>query len=93
MKQIDYDRELKYAMEKARLNGYSKEIIKKVYEKHKKKKEITNVTSLEPLDERKFKFISIPFYPPLTHKLDNELMKFGYKVAYHNNGKLSDCLV
>jgi hypothetical protein len=87
----DYDRELKYIMETARLNGYSREMMEKNYEKNKKKK-ITNVTSLEPLDERKFKFISIPFYPPLTHKLDNELMKIGYKVTYHNNGKLSDCL-
>jgi hypothetical protein len=34
----------------------------------------------------------MPFYPPLTNKLGNELRKFGYKVAYHNNGKLSDQL-
>jgi hypothetical protein len=48
---------------------------------------------LESIDEDLSKFISIPFCPPLTHRLSNELRKFGYRVVYNNNGeKLSDLL-
>jgi hypothetical protein len=37
--------------------------------------------------------LSIPFCPPLTHRLSNELKKFGYRIVYNNNGeKLSNLL-
>jgi hypothetical protein len=92
MKPEDFDMELKNIFETGKLNGYRENVMKKLYEKHKRKKELENFTSLESIDEKKLKFISMPYYPPLTNKLNNELMKFGYKVAYNNNGKLADLM-
>lgn len=34
----------------------------------------------------------MPYYPPMTYKMSNELRKFGYKVVHNNDGKLGNLL-
>jgi hypothetical protein len=92
MSQEDFEVEQKYIMDTGRMNGYSRQMLDKIFEKHKRKKDLQNLTSLQPLDDAEYKYISMPFCPPLTHRLDNQLRKHGYKVAYKNDGKLSDLL-
>lgn len=92
MNQQDFENERSLIMDTAKVNGYNRKTMEKLFEKHQKKKDIQNLTSLEPINDREFKYISMPFHPPLTHKLDNELKKFGYKVAYQNEGKLAALL-
>jgi hypothetical protein len=64
-----------------------------MFNKHERKREIANITSLESIDEDVSIFVSVPFCPPLTHRLSNELKKFGYRVVFNNNGeKMNDLL-
>jgi hypothetical protein len=87
----NFNTEKDYIFSTGLLNGFN--TLNKMFKKHERKREITNITSLESIDEDVSKFISIPFCPPLTHRLSNELKKFGYRVVYNNNGeKLSDLL-
>ena len=88
----DFETELSFIFETGKINGFSSMVLKKMYEKHKRKQEIDRLTTLLPLNDKNLKYISMPFYPPITYKLDNELKKFGYRIAYKNNGKLSDLL-
>jgi hypothetical protein len=88
----DFEVERQKISEIGSLNGYSKETLRRVFLKHQRKQELRDVTTLQPVESEKLKFISLPFVPPITHKLDNELRKFGFKVAYNNNGKLADLL-
>jgi GIY-YIG catalytic domain len=92
MDKKEFENEHRYIIETGRINGYCRQKLDKIFEKHKRKKEIQNLTNLQPIDEKEFKYISMPFCPPLTQKLDNQLKKHGYKIAYRNEGKLSDLL-
>lgn len=57
-------------MTTAKLNGYNQTSIEKLYEKHKKKVETRNVTTLTPVEEENVKFLTLSFYPPITQKLN-----------------------
>jgi hypothetical protein len=92
MKVEDFEKEKEYIFQTGKINGYSKITLEKLLRKHERKRDIRNLTSLEVIEPETTKYISLPFAPPLTNKLDNELRKFGFKVAYNNNGKLSDLL-
>jgi hypothetical protein len=92
MKTEDFEKEKEYIFQTGKINGYSKTQLDKLLRKHVRKREIQNLTSLEIIEQDAPKFISLPFVPPLTYKLDNELRKYGFKVAYNNNGKLRDLL-
>jgi hypothetical protein len=92
MKTEDFEKEKEYIFQTGKINGFSKIQLEKLLKKHERKREIQNLTSLEIIEQDPPKYISLPFAPPLTYKLDNELRKFGFKVAYNNNGKLSDIL-
>lgn len=89
---VDFEVEKKYIYETARMNGYSSGCIDKIFKKHKKRKETRELTNLDFIEANDLKFLSMPFFPNLTHKLSNELRKFGYKVVYENSGSLKDCL-
>lgn len=88
----DFEREKNYIIETARLNGYNVEDMIKNYQKHEKKNDVKNSTALVPVDDRAYKYISMPFFPQITQKLENELKKFDIKISYNNRGKLSDVL-
>lgn len=92
MKKEDFDTERSFIFETGKINGYKNETLSKLFKNHKRKLDMENLTTLIPVQEEAKKFISLPFYPRITFKLENELSKHGYKVAYNNNGKISDIL-
>jgi hypothetical protein len=92
MKTDDFEKEKAYIFETGKINGFSKESLEKLLKKHEKKRELRSLTTLEVIEQNPPKYISLPFVPPLTNKLNNELQKFGFKIAYNNYGKLGDLL-
>jgi hypothetical protein len=90
----DFNKELNYIFEAANRNGYEEICIQKIYKKHKFKHDLRQFTSLNPINEKKesIKYISMPYDPNITNKLQNELDKFNMKIAYESHGKLSDFL-
>ena len=83
---------MEHNLKTAELNGYSSEMCGKILYKKVKKLEIQNSTSLTPLEnDKKLKgFISVPFYPPFTNKLQKILKKENIGIAFSNFGKISD---
>lgn len=62
---------------------------------HKKKAELKRLTSLtqeQELDGSTM-YVSVPYFGNLTKRLGSTLKKFGIKLAYSNQGKLSDGLL
>lgn len=92
MEKEDFKTELYYIMQTGEVNGYDRKSMEKLFKKHKKKQETRDLTTLTPVQEENKKFITLPFHPPMTHKLSNEFNKFGFNVAYNNQGKLSEIL-
>jgi hypothetical protein len=76
----------------AKINGYSEEFVDRIHNKHKKKKELRNLTTLIPVlkrDDTPTKRQAITFYPAITNKL---LRIFRNHQIDSNKGKLKDSL-
>jgi hypothetical protein len=95
--------ELQYLMNMAVINGYETKIVERIYDKHRRKAELKNFTTLQPLDKCRSKrqkvtanrftrFAILPFYPPLTYKIEKVLKRHGINVGYTNRGKLKNIL-
>jgi hypothetical protein len=92
------EKELKYIVQMAIINGYKEETILRLNEKHKRRKELRDFTTLKPQKKDKkrrtqdrmgvevAKNLVIPYYAPLTEKLEN------LNVCYQNRGSLRDCI-
>jgi hypothetical protein len=87
-----YNIELKYIEEVAEFNGYSKNIIHNILRKSKHKIELSNLTTLKPIDKEISKhFISLPYHNVIKG-LPKMLKKFDFKITHNNNNSLKNLL-
>jgi hypothetical protein len=87
-----FDRELKYIMDTAKINGYKNITIKKLLKKHIKKKKLREITTLVNEPDKTKNYLVLPFVPDLTHDLEKVFKKYNIQVAYESSGKLGDLL-
>jgi hypothetical protein len=78
----------------AKINGYSKEFIDRIHNKHKKKEELRSLTTLIPVlrDDAPTKKHAITLYPAITNKLQRIFRNHQIDLMYSNKGKLKDSL-
>jgi hypothetical protein len=79
----------------AKINGYSEEFVDRIHNKHKKKEELRNLTTLIPVlkrDDTPTKRQAITFYPAITNKLLRIFRNHQIDLVYSNKGKLKDSL-
>jgi hypothetical protein len=97
------DIELRYLREVAIINGYKPELVDSLSDKHRRKRELRNITTLKPVPREKKTVVDIngrlttriavlPFYAPLTYKIEKALRKCNINVCYENRGKLKNIL-
>ena len=96
------DRELKYIRRMAELNGYDDCLVDGLNRKHRMRGERKNFTSLKPMNRRERSVITgnnrntklavMPYYKPLTEKLERLLKKEGVHVCYKNKNNLRDMI-
>lgn len=75
----------------AELNGYEKEFTKRILQKHKRKKHLKNITTLQP-EKEVTKRIRLPFYPSVTNPIKNTLKRHGLHIVYKSGNTLRDVL-
>jgi hypothetical protein len=91
----DATTELKEIKTIAKINGYSEEFVDRIHNKHKKKEELRNLTTLIPVlkrDDAPTKRHAIRFYPAITNKLQRIFRNHQFDLVYSNKGKLKDNL-
>lgn len=91
----NYQKELRNIENLAILNGYTKAFVHRILKKHKRKKEIQNITTLSVNKEKDVhpsNYISIPFCGDISRRLSQTLKKHRIGVAHKNDGKLCDIL-
>jgi predicted GIY-YIG superfamily endonuclease len=77
----------------ARINGYDEKFVDRIYEKHVKKQNLRQLTTLTPqTSDEQLRRAPITFYPGITNKLQNIFKKHKIKIVYSNKGKLCDLL-
>ncbi len=98
------EKELKYIVQMSLINGYKEETILRLNEKHKRRKQLKDFTTLEPQKkDRKrrtqdrigvevAKNLVIPYFAPLTEKFENLMRSQSLNVCYQNKGSLRDCI-
>ena len=78
----EFEKELKYIKEAARMNGYKDTFINRILDKHKRKQFIRAHTNLSTDNSGVLKRrICIPFYPTITNKIGNLLRKFDVELV------------
>jgi hypothetical protein len=85
--------ELKGIKTIAKINGYSKEFVDRIHNKHKKKEELRNLTTLIPIlkrDDAPTKRHAITFYLAITNKLQRIFRNHQIDLVYSNKCKLKD---
>ncbi len=88
-----YNRELKFIIQTAEINGYKKLTIEKLLKKHRKKQALRKLTTLKIApDKTTPNYLVLPFVPELTHELEKVFKKYDIKIAYDSCGKLGDLL-
>jgi hypothetical protein len=78
-----------------RINRYSEEFVDRIHNKHKKKEELQNLTTLIPVlkrDDTPTKRHAIPFYAAITSKLQRIFRNHQIDLVCSNKGKLKDRL-
>lgn len=97
-------KELNYLMRMATINGYESGLVEKIYRKHEKRVSMQRITTLTPLEKQRrvvcqdlngresIKTAILPFYSPLTFKIEKILKRRRINVCYTNRGKLKDVL-
>lgn len=93
MDREDYEKELKYVLDCAMINGYEPSSIMNLVRKHKKKIATQTSTSLKAIENDSLKPMVLPFYPEITNRIKRDMKKQGYRVVHENSGKLSDLIV
>jgi hypothetical protein len=98
------EKELQHIKMMARINGYDESIVESLHRKHKRRHEIKMITTLQPIPRDKIRrtrnkngnytaqFAILPFYPPLSYRIERVLRKHNINVCYSNRGKLKDML-
>jgi hypothetical protein len=79
----------------AKTNGYSEEFVDRIHNKHKKKEELQNLTTLIPVmkrDDAPTKRHAITFYLAIINKLQRVFPNHQFDLEYSNKGKLKDNL-
>jgi hypothetical protein len=96
MSKENFEKEWKYIKDSAKINGFDDEVIWRIFKKHERKFRLSNVTTLNstPINSNEFceNVISIPFHGSLTENLRRKLSKYGVKIVFKNQNKLSDLL-
>jgi hypothetical protein len=78
----------------AKIYGYSEEFVDRIHNKHKKKEELRNLTTLISVlksDDAPTKRHAITFYPAITNKLQKTFQNHQIDL-YSNKSKLKDSL-
>lgn len=68
MDKTEFDEEKSRIYKAAEVNGYDKRFIEKILQKHKRKKQRQDITTLQP-NTQEVKRISLPFYPKTTNPI------------------------
>lgn len=75
----------------ARVNGYSKSLIQNLINKHKRKMHVADLTTLEPIADKKVR-MKLTYYPPITNKLTEVLRSADIEPAFASVNKIKDRL-
>jgi hypothetical protein len=90
---VSFDRELKFILETATINGYKTSTIQKLLKKHRKKQALRTLTTLKiGPDKTPKNYLVLPFVPDITHALEKVFKKYDIHIAYDSCGKLGDLL-
>lgn len=87
MSESDFEQELEYILNAAKVNGFSKEFVDEIVRKHTRTRTTRQLTTLTPAPVRN-KMMSLPYYPKVTNRLSNILKKYGIHVVTRNNNTL-----
>ena len=86
-------RELNYIKDTAVVNGYSEDMVDRLFRKHSKQRRLSEATTLTPLEKEKdFKWAGLIYHPSLSFKIANVLRKFSIRAAPKTTEKLSRLL-
>jgi len=97
------EREFKYIKEMAVLNGYRISDVQSIYEKHRWRKYARESTTLRPAMQNKNSeknthskenksngFAIMPFYAPMSYKIEKVLKSHNISVCYENRGTMRE---
>jgi hypothetical protein len=65
-----------YIYEAAKINGYDDSQIQQLQTRHQQKKLIKQHTTLPPIKKETPRFVSLPFFSSITHKLTRLFSKY-----------------
>lgn len=92
------DKELDYLIYMGKINGYKENIIKAIYNKHKRKIGLKRFTKLQPYKKREdaskegIKNVVIPYYKPLTKEIERLLKGKQINLCYNSRGNLREII-
>jgi hypothetical protein len=97
------DKEMKYILDMAKINGYEREDIIDLYYKHKRKSHLKSITTLSRAEKKRKsvrnksgrevnKFIKVPYFKPVTQGLRNVCHKHGINIVYKNDKTLKSLI-
>jgi hypothetical protein len=98
------NKELDYLLKMAEMNGFDKEVVLKLNEKHERKRKWRDLCRLQPIREEKkrkvkdrngkdvVKNVVIPYFSPVTGRLQNALKCQSLNVCYKNRGNMKELI-
>ncbi|XP_055623481.1 uncharacterized protein LOC129766908 [Toxorhynchites rutilus septentrionalis] len=91
MEEEEFAKEEENIYKAATVNGYGKEFVERILRKHKRKKYLLDITTLQPeIDD--IKRITLPFYPKITNPIKKTLKKQALHIVYKSENTLRDLL-
>lgn len=91
MENDEFAAEKEYIYKVASINGYGKDFVDKIINRHKRIKYRQTITTLRP-DRREIQRISVPFYPKVTNPIQNILKRHNFHVVYKSDKTLRQLL-
>jgi len=93
MEKEDFVREKNCISRIATINGFDNHFISKIINKHKKNFEMKNFTTLLKIEsDKKKKFISVPYFPLITNKLNESFKKHDIKLVQRSKFTIKNSL-
>jgi hypothetical protein len=102
LEQESFDKEKKYILEAATINGYKQDRVLNILEKHQRRKDQKDLTTLIPIkreplkltsgQKEKIVFTELPFMPPLSYKVEKCLKSHGINTFYSSQGNMKDLI-
>lgn len=86
-----FNEEKQYIIDTAAKNGYSRKFIDKIFNQHHQKKRFREKTTLEPVNEPKYR-ISVPYCPPFTNQLGAKLRRHNIELVTSTTSTLKSQL-